>query len=64
MFLEHNISILAIFLKDHVTLKTGVMASKKGFAIIAIYIYVFSFNVKKNPFILITHSFINSITGL
>ncbi len=26
MFLEHQISILEGFLKDHVTLKTGVMA--------------------------------------
>ncbi len=29
MFLEQQNSILKLFLKDHVTLKTGVMASKK-----------------------------------
>jgi len=27
-FLEHQISILELFLKDHVTLKTGVKAAK------------------------------------
>ncbi len=29
MFLENQISILKWFLKDHVTLKTGVMAAKR-----------------------------------
>ncbi len=28
MFLEHQISILELFLKDHVTLKTDVMGSE------------------------------------
>jgi len=30
MFLEHKISILELFLKDHVTLKTGVMTSQNS----------------------------------
>ncbi len=40
MFLEHQVSILEIFLQNHVTLKTGVMeyyrVIKKN-----IYIYIF-----------------------
>jgi len=31
MFLEHQIIILECFLKDHVTLKTGVMMLKYSF---------------------------------
>ncbi len=30
MFLEHQINILEWFLKDHVTLKTGIMAAENS----------------------------------
>jgi len=30
MFIEHQISILGRFLKDHVALKTGLMAAEKS----------------------------------
>ncbi len=36
MFLEHQISILEWFLKDHVTLKTGEMADENSAVIIEI----------------------------
>ncbi len=36
LFLEHQISILELFLKDHVTLKTGVMAAENSAVITSI----------------------------
>ncbi len=48
MFLEQQISILELFLKDHVTLKTGVMMLKKfSFAVTGIH-YILKYIKREN----------------
>ncbi len=43
MFLEHQISILEWFLKDHVTLKTGVMAAENSVVVITRINYILKY---------------------
>jgi len=60
MFLEHQISILELFLKDHVTLKTGVMILKIQLCITEINYILTYIKIKNTVFFKIDN--INNIS--
>ncbi len=62
MFLENQISILKWFLKDHVTLKTGVMAAKRINYSIKLINYVLIYIKIENGFIVIIFHNITDFT--